>query len=88
MLLRVQCVGNRATGHAVVERGSGVHGDAGMRVRVLLLELLMGLLLGPARVTVQRVRRVGPATFSTETLTAVRFVPLIGAEGWGAGPPQ
>ena len=39
--------------------------------------------VGPrGRQTLVRVRRLGLDRFSYEKLTAVRFVPLIGKEGW------
>ncbi len=33
----------------------------------------------------QRITRISETDFETQYLTAVRFVPLVGAEGWGSG---
>jgi protein-L-isoaspartate(D-aspartate) O-methyltransferase len=38
--------------------------------------------------TLVRVTRVGPERYEREDLGAVRFVPLIGAQGWGAAGPN
>ncbi len=35
-----------------------------------------------------RVRRLGPGEFHREKLGSVRFVPLVGKEGWGEGNPS
>ncbi|WP_420134796.1 protein-L-isoaspartate(D-aspartate) O-methyltransferase [Rhodopseudomonas sp.] len=35
-----------------------------------------------------RITRTSQTTYATETLTDVRFVPLIGAEGWSAAVPH
>ncbi|HET8769951.1 MAG TPA: protein-L-isoaspartate(D-aspartate) O-methyltransferase [Gemmatimonadaceae bacterium] len=45
--------------------------------------------VGPARVQqLLRVRRTGPETWVEEDLGPVRFVPLIGQEGWATDKPE